>query len=171
MLHRRRWLGWALGAAAAPALGATGHDITRWPASLAAPPLQAIDLQGNTWTLDRLRGHAVLLNFWASWCPPCRIEMPSLQQLAEIYGPEKLRVLAINFREGRRRIARYVQDTGMSLPVLLDPDGSIARQWEVHVFPTTILINADGQPLQRVRGEMDWSGREAAGLIEPLLRH
>lgn len=161
---------WAGAASLLPAARAASFDLTRWPPSLAAPPLQAMDLQGKVWKLADLRGRVVLLNFWASWCEPCRAEMPTLQQLAEIYGPEKLVVLAINFKEGPRRINQYVQATGMSLPVLLDQSGDIAKQWGANVFPTTILIDAEGRPRQRVRGEVDWTGREAAALVEPLLR-
>jgi thiol-disulfide isomerase/thioredoxin len=165
---------WAAGVAGAagllPLARAASFDVTRWPAGLAVPPLQALDLQGKVWRLSDLRGRAVLLNFWATWCPPCLVEMPSLQQLADIYGPDKLVVLAINFREGPRRVTQHVKSTGMSLPVLLDPSGDIARQWGANVFPTSILIDAEGRPRQRVRGEVDWTGREAAALVEPLLR-
>ena len=144
--------------------------MSPWPAGRAAPPLQALDMQGQTWTLERLRGRAVLLNFWATWCPPCRAEMPSLQQLAEIYGPEQLQVLAINVGEGPRRIAQYLQSSGLELTVLLDPKSEISRAWGATVLPTTLLIDAGGRPRQRVRGELDWSGREAMALVEPLLR-
>jgi thiol-disulfide isomerase/thioredoxin len=164
------WAAGAGGLAGLPWARAEGYDLTRWPPGLPVPTLQAMDLHGKVWRLSELRGRAVLLNFWATWCEPCRVEMPTLQQLAEIYGPEKLVVLAINFREGVRRVTQYVQATGMSLPVLLDASGDIARQWGANVFPTTILIGADGQPRQRVRGEVDWTGREAAALVEPLLR-
>jgi thiol-disulfide isomerase/thioredoxin len=112
----------------------------------------------------------LLLNFWATWCPPCRAEMPSLQQLAEIYGPEQLQVLAINVGEGPRRIAQYLQSSGLDLTVLLDPQSLAAKAWGASVLPTTILIDAEGKPRLRVRGEVDWSGREAQALVEPLLR-
>ena len=81
---QRRHVLWALGAAAMPALAQRGYDVTPWPARQPVPPLQALDMQGKSWTLADLRGRAVVLNFWATWCPPCRAEMPSLQQLAEI---------------------------------------------------------------------------------------
>lgn len=172
MLARRQ----VLAAAAAGAVSWAGlaraadYDVTRWPAGQAAPVLQALDLQGKVWRLSELRGRAVVLNFWATWCPPCRAEMPTLQQLAEIYGPEKLVVLAVNVSEGPRRINQYVQASGLTLPVLLDANGEIARQWGANVLPTTILIDAAGRPRQRLRGEVDWTGREATALIEPLLR-
>ncbi len=169
-MQRRDLLGLALGAVAAPSWAQRGYDVSPWPAGRAAPPLQALDLQGQTWTLERLRGRAVLLNFWATWCPPCRAEMPSLQQLAEIYGPEQLQVLALNVGEGPRRITQYLQSSGLQLTVLLDPKSEAARAWGATVLPTTILIDVEGRPRLRVRGEVDWSGREAQALVEPLLR-
>jgi thiol-disulfide isomerase/thioredoxin len=168
-MQRRHVLGLALGAAVAPVLAQSGHDLTPLPRSVVAPPLQAPDLQGKVWNLAELRGRVVLLNFWATWCPPCRAEMPSLQQLAEIYGPEQLVVLAVNVGEGPRRIRQYLQSTGLSLNVLLDPQMEISRAWGASALPTTYLIDAEGRPRQRVRGEMDWSGREAAALVESLL--
>ena len=167
---RRHVLSLALGAAVAPAWAQRGYDVSPWPANRPAPALQALDMQGKTWTLSGLRGRAVLINFWATWCPPCRAEMPSLQQLAEIYGPEQLQVLAINVGEGPRRIAQYLQSSGLQLTVLLDTKSEISKAWGASVLPTTILIDAEGRPRQRVRGEVDWSGREAMALVEPLLR-
>jgi len=169
-MQRRDVLGLSLAALTGPALAQRGYDVTPWPAGRPAPALQALDLQGKTWKLSDLRGRAVVLNFWATWCPPCRAEMPSLQQLAEIYGPEQLLVLAVNVGEGPRRIAQYLQSSGLNLTVLLDPQSEAARAWGANVLPTTILIDAEGRPRQRVRGEVDWSGREAAALVEPLLR-
>lgn len=168
-MQRRDLLGLALGAAVLPARAQRGYDVAPWPAGRAAPPLQALDLQGKTWTLADTRGRVVVLNFWATWCPPCRAEMPSLQQLAEIYGPEQLLVLALNVGEGPRRIAQYLQSSGLNLTVLLDPRSEIARAWGANALPTTYLIDPEGRPRQRLRGEVDWTGREALALIEPLL--
>ena len=169
-MQRRELLALTLGALAAPAYAQRGYDVTPWPAGRTAPPLQALDMQGKSWTLADCRGRAVVLNFWATWCPPCRAEMPSLQQLAEIYGPEQLQVLAVNVGEGPRRIAQYLQSSGLALTVLLDPKSEISKAWGASVLPTTILIDAEGRPRLRVRGEVDWSGREAQAMVEPLLR-
>lgn len=168
-MQRRHLLGLALGAVAAPALAQRGYDVTPMPKGVTAPPLQALDLQGKTWKLSALRGRVVVLNFWATWCPPCRAEMPSLQQLAEIYGPEQLLVLAVNVGEGPRRVSQYLQASGLNLTVLLDPKSEIAETWGISAMPTTYLIDAEGRPRQRLRGEVDWTSREASALIEPLL--
>ncbi len=152
------------------AVRAQGFDVTPWPARTDAPPLQARDLHGQRWDLPTLRGKAVLINFWASWCAPCLVEMPSLQALARQHGPDRLVVLAVNFKESAPTAQRFVQRSGLDLPVLLDPDGAIARQWQARVFPTTVLVAADGRVQAVVRGELDWTGPQAAALVEPLFR-
>lgn len=156
--------------AALPHAAWANYEARRWPAGQPVPALQALDLDGRTWRLQELRGRAVIINFWASWCEPCRSEMPTLQQVAEIYGPDKLVVLAVNYKETAARAAQFAKVTGLSLPVLLDPSGDIARQWDVKVFPGTMLIAADGKPAMRIRGEVDWSGAAAEKLIAPLLK-
>jgi hypothetical protein len=96
--------------------------------------------------------------------------MPSLQQLAQSYAPDTLQVLALNVGESPARIVQYLRSSGLQLNVLLDPMKEAARAWGASVLPTTILIDPEGRPRQRVRGELDWSGREAMALVEPLLR-
>ncbi|MDP2255365.1 MAG: TlpA disulfide reductase family protein [Polaromonas sp.] len=158
----------ALPALGAQGLNAPGFDVSPWTGPLSAFSL--VDTTGKTWRPADLRGRAVLLNFWASWCPPCRAEMPTLQQVADFYGPDKLLVLAINFKEPAARALKFAASTGLTLPVLLDTDGSVARQWGVNVFPTTLTLDHRGQPRQRVRGEVDWSGLPAERLLQPLLK-
>ncbi len=150
---------------AAPELA---YTVSAWQG--ATPPFQALDTEGKTWRLDELKGRAVLINFWASWCEPCRAEMPTLQQITDLYGPDKLLVLALNFKEHPRRAIQFAASTGLSLPVLLDPQGQTARAWGVKVFPTTVLIDRQGRPRQRVQGEVDWTGAPAAQWIDALLK-
>lgn len=135
-----------------------------------APDFTLKTLDGPALRLAEQRGQVVLVNFWASWCAPCLVEMPSLQALARRHGPEQLVVLAVNFKESAPTAQRFVQRTGLDLPVLLDPHGAIARQWQARVFPTTVLVAADGRVQALVRGELDWTGPQAAALVEPLLR-
>lgn len=148
---------------------AQGYEVLPWPARKPVPALSGTDLQGRTWRLAELRGKAVLVNFWASWCEPCRAELPSLDALAQFYGPEKLVVLAVNFKESPAAVQRHVQRANIGLPILLDTSGQIAREWGTNVFPTTVLVAADGRVRGIVRGELDWSSREAGKLVTPLL--
>jgi thiol-disulfide isomerase/thioredoxin len=149
------------------AAGEVAYTITPWQGAL--PPLEAVDTHGKTWRLDEIKGRAVLLNFWASWCEPCRAEMPTLQQIADLYGSDRLLVLAINFKEHPARAIQFAASTGLSLPILLDPQGQSARAWGVKVFPTTVLVDRQGRPRQRVQGEVDWTGAAATQWLEALL--
>ena len=152
--------------AASPVLGA-GVDLAPWTGPLGH--FELLDADGKTWRLADLKGRAVLVNFWASWCEPCRAEMPTLQQVADAYGPEQLLVLAVNFKETAIRAQRFAHQTGLGLPVLLDSQGQLASQWAVKVFPTTLTIDRQGRPRHRVRGQLDWTAPAARALIANLL--
>ena len=140
---------------------------TPWPAAQAAPALDLTDLQGQHWTSDKLKGRAVVLNFWATWCPPCKEELPSLQTLHEMGGGDPV-VIGVNVRETNSHVRRYLASTGMSFPVVLDPQGEQAKRWGVMAYPTTLLIAADGRVRWRVVGEVDWSDPEAGRWIASL---
>jgi thiol-disulfide isomerase/thioredoxin len=171
---RRQILQSALAATAATALPPAGaqaerglaYEVSPWAGPLAGFSL--VDTTGKTWQPADVKGRPVLLNFWASWCEPCRAEMPTLQQVADLYGPDQLLVLAVNFKERPERALQFTKSTGITLPVLLDVEGHVARRWEIKVFPTTLAINRRGQPRLRVRGELDWTGRAAEKLITSL---
>ena len=135
-------------------------DKTAWPAKVATPALDAVDLQGKAWTTAELVGKVVVLNFWATWCAPCKDELPTLQTLHDISDAHTV-VLTINVREPAARAARYVQSTGMTFSVISDAKGELAKRWGVTVYPTTILIAPNGQARWRIVGDVDWSGAQA----------
>jgi thiol-disulfide isomerase/thioredoxin len=173
---RRHFLQQALAAGSAAAAlpcssqGLTGpaYEVSPWPGPVSAFAL--VDTTGKTWRPADLRGRAAMLNFWASWCEPCRAEMPTLQQVADFYGADKLLVLAINFKEPAARALQFARTTGVTLPVLLDQDGKAAKDWGVKVFPTTLMMDVAGRPRLRVKGEVDWTGPAAEKLIAGLLK-
>jgi len=146
-----------------------GFDLQPWPRGRAAPAFPATDMTGQAVSLQALRGKVVLVNFWASWCEPCRAEMPSLQALAE-REKAQLVVLTINLKESPEAIARFVQSTGLTLPVLRDPLGDTARAWGIKIYPSTVLVDPAGQVRSVVRGALDWAGAEGETLWSPLLR-
>ncbi len=159
---------WLAGAANAQGLTGPAYEASPWVGPVGAFSL--VDTSGKTWRPADIAGRAVMINFWASWCEPCRAEMPTLQQLADLYGPEKLLVLAVNFKEPAARALQFAKTTGVTLPVLLDLDGKAARQWGVKVFPTTLMIDSRGRPRQRVMGEVDWTSAAAEKMVAPLLK-
>lgn len=142
---------------------------TDWPRRKPAPALSLRLLDGSTWSLAAQRGHPVLLNFWATWCEPCREEMPALAQLAEREKVSGLRVVAVNFREAEAAVRRFVESTSLALPVALDADGSVARLFDAHAFPSTVGIDAAGRVRFVVMGECDWTAAPGRGWLDELL--
>lgn len=109
-------------------------------------PLELKSLDGSTISLNDLRGQPVLLNFWATWCPPCRSEMPHIQELYE--DPEwqarDLVILAVDIQESEATAREFMTSNGYSFTVLLDTKGEVARSYNVRGIPTTVIIDKDG---------------------------
>ena len=142
------------------------YQVKPWPAKQTLPAASPQDLLGKPVKLDAFKGKTVVLNFWATWCEPCRSEMPSLAQLQEIAGPDVV-VVAVNYKEGLPRIEQYIQTSGLKLTWLRDPDGAVAKALDVRIFPSTFIIAPNGQPLRKIVGEVDWSSTEAEKLLKP----
>lgn len=170
-MDRRLFLAGTVGVLAAPTAQAdeAGVQLRRWPAGQATPALSLPSQDGPRWDLSSARGKVVVLNFWASWCEPCRTEMPSLELLAQRHDAEGLLVLAVNFRETDAAVQRFLQTMPITLPILRDRDGAAARAFQVRVFPTTVLVGRDGRVVLSVVGEADWTGARAREWIAPLL--
>jgi len=156
-------------ASLAVATGARAHQVRPWAGAQGAPPFALTDLDGKVWELAALQGRAVLLNFWATWCEPCREEMPSLQALAARHAGDPVVVLTVNFRESASGIRHFLERVPLALPVLLDHDGSATKVWTPRVFPTTVLIDRTGRPRHQVVGAVDWAGDEARQWMQELL--
>ena len=140
---------------------------TPWPANQPTPVLDLTDLQGQRWSNANLKGRAVVLNFWATWCAPCKEELPSLQTLHELGGGDPV-VIGVNVRETASHVKRFIAATGMTFPVVLDPQGELAKRFGVSAYPTSLLIAPDGQIRWRILGEVDWTGAEAGRWISAL---
>lgn len=166
---RRAWLAGAAGLAWAQPLPAATPQRAAWPASLATPALQLPRLDGELAQLADWRGRVLLLNFWASWCEPCRDEMPALQTLAQRHAAQGLTVVTVNFKESAATIRLFLERVPLTLPVLLDRQGEAAKAWGVRLFPTSILLGRDGRARQVVRGEVNWLSPPALNWITELL--
>jgi peroxiredoxin len=109
-----------------------------------APLFVLADPNGITYALEDLRGQVVLLNFWASWCEPCKAEMPELDDLAREYRDAGFRVLAVNVLEDAESIRRFGEELELDLPLLVDRRGDVNKAYSVQGLPTSYLIDADG---------------------------
>jgi thiol-disulfide isomerase/thioredoxin len=109
-----------------------------------APDFKLDTLDGQTLVLSQLKGKPVLVNFWATWCGPCRYEMPFLQQLHEDWPEEELVLLAVNVGESSSDVSQFMQSQGFSFTVLLDRQAAVAQQYNVMGIPSTFFIDSDG---------------------------
>ncbi len=163
----KSWMGWvAAGLLFGTQALAAGLE-TR--ASQPAPALQAVDLQGRAKTLADYRGKVVLLNFWATWCPPCRREMPSMERLRRKMAGQPLEIVALDSAESRDDVQTYLAQLDLGFPVLLDVDGQNTRRWKVYALPTTFLLDAEGRIRYVLKGPTEWDEAEALQAIKTLL--
>ena len=109
-----------------------------------APDFKLISLDKQEVSLSDFRGKPVLINFWASWCGPCRIEMPFLQEVYEEWNSKGLVMLAVNLQENPTTVKKFVENAGLTFPVLLSPGSDVPLAYNVRGIPATFLIDADG---------------------------
>jgi peroxiredoxin len=113
-------------------------------AGFAAPDFTLETLEGETVSLAELRGQAILVNFWATWCPPCRAEMPAIQQVYDKYRDRGFTVLAVDLQESPAAVSAFAQELGLTFPILIDPDGGVFMRYRVTSLPTTFFLDRAG---------------------------
>jgi peroxiredoxin len=145
-----------------------------------APDFVASDLQGNPVSLADLRGQVVLLNIWATWCPPCREEMPSMERLYRAVGPEGLRVVAVSIDADGGKIdesghaggdiAAFAKEMDLTFTIWHDPKGSIQRTYRATAVPESFLIDRDGTIIKKVIGGTEWDSPATIDLVRRQLK-
>jgi cytochrome c biogenesis protein CcmG, thiol:disulfide interchange protein DsbE len=156
MARRDRWLptltgillagaAWTM-ASAVPAAAVTGGRIPSPRAGFLAPDFHVETLDGDVLTLSDLRGRPVVLNFWATWCPPCRAEMPAFERVFRELGGEGVEIVAVNAtsQDSRAAAAEFVEDYGLTFPIGLDVSGELQREYLVRALPTTFFVDREG---------------------------
>ena len=147
---------------------AHGGELKPWTGG-ATPPLALKDPAGKAHDLAAYRGKVVLVNFWATWCAPCRAEMPSMQALRQRLADKGFEVLAVNLMESEEKIAAFRESELIDLPVLMDRDGAAARRWNVRMLPVSFVIDRRGAIRYQLIGEANWTGSKVAPAIERLI--
>ena len=136
-----------------------------------APDFSLRNLKGNYESLDSFRGQVVVLNFWATWCAPCRVEMPSFEKLYRRYRSEGVTVLAVTLdKNSDHKIKYFVDEYGLSFPVLIDEKGEVERLYPSMTIPFTYVIDHEGRVVARVDGAKNWESNETFEAVEYLLK-
>ena len=148
------------------------QDFSLLTPPVPAPPEAFEDLAGNRVRLADLEGRVVLLNFWATWCAPCIREMPALDRLQALLGPEGLTVAAVSIdRGGRNVVAPFAEKLGLEhMSLYLDPKSKLARAFALAGLPATFLIDAEGNVVRGLAGPAEWDSEESVALIRNYLK-
>jgi peroxiredoxin len=171
----------AIGVVVLAVVGAIAYGATHYlrnelfPVELGskAPDFTAVTLDSvpRQKTLADYRGEVVMINVWATWCLPCRVEMPSIEALHKAYGPKGLKVVAVSIDDPgtEATIRAFVKQYGLTFDVLHDPKGQISASYDITGYPETFMLGRDGVIRKKLMSATDWNSPEARALVERLL--
>ena len=133
-----------------------------------APDLFLADARGKSHALAESRGRVTLVNFWATWCPPCVHEIPSMNRLAAAYDPREFAIVSVNFKEDPTHVRAFMAKVAVDFPVLLDEDGAASARWGVFAFPSTFILDRQGRIRYSVNTAIEWDTAEVRAVIDRL---
>lgn len=138
----------------------------------AAPLFSLQDMEGKLRSLEELRGKVVVLNFWATWCPPCRREMPSLERLSGTIKNQEMVILAVNVAEDFDTVFSFLGtlDPIPTFPIVFDRDGSVLKTYPVRGLPTTFVLDAEGRTVYRAVGGREFDDPAIVSRLKDLIR-
>ena len=139
------------------------------PAMSKPPDFSLRDIGGATVSLASYRGSLVLLNFWATWCRPCRDEMPSMEKLSRNFAGQGFALLAINQKESAAQVAHFMRAHGLNFPTPLDSDGRVSAAYRVFGIPETYIIDGSGNAIGKTSGGRDWARPDVVGIFRNLI--
>jgi len=131
------------------------------------PPL-ALNSSANALADPSLRGKMLVLNVWATWCPPCRREMPSLERLSKMLDPQRFAVLGLSTDQDERLASEFLTQNGITFLNYFDENARFSREWELKVYPETFLIAPDGTLMRRIPGLREWDSPDMVAELESL---
>jgi len=134
-----------------------------------APDFTLEDLSGKPWRLRNLRSKVVFLNFWATWCIPCRQEMPTMEKLHRELRGQGLEVVGVNIKETKKEVRKFFDELDLTFTALLDRDGKVSEEYGAWSVPLSYFINRKGEFVGKVNGYRDWNSQEARAFFQGLL--
>jgi len=135
-----------------------------------APGFAVPTLDGQNLSLADYRGKVVMINFWATWCIPCRVEMPSMENLYEKYRGNGFEILAVSGGESKSVVQPFIKNLQLSFPILLDEEFEVHGKYEVSAIPSTFLVDKSGVITHRFFGAVDWNSDQSRELIGKLIK-
>ena len=147
-----------------------GFALVMFDPPFPAPGFSLPDLNGKPRTLESYRGQYVLLNFWATWCPPCLEEMPSMEKLQQKFSAHPFTIVAASSDEaGATAVQPFVDKLGVTFPILLDTNKEVAKVYGAQDLPLSFLIDPNGQVIAAAKGARDWASKQAVEVIGELV--
>jgi peroxiredoxin len=134
-----------------------------------APDFTLESLEGDTTSLSDYQGKVVLLNFWATWCGPCRAEIKEIDKLYDTLKDEDFTVFAVDIQENRKSVISFMEKFEVDFPVYLDTKGNIASQYGVRGIPTTYIVNPEGEVIGWAVGPREWGSLDSVNLMKSLM--
>jgi thiol-disulfide isomerase/thioredoxin len=138
--------------------------------AITPPEFELPSLGGANVKLESLKGKVVFLNLWATWCGPCRQEMPTMERMYKLLKAEGLEILAVDIQEEKAKVLAFAAQLGLSFPILLDSSGDVASQYNAYAIPTTYLIGRDGKIFARAVGARTWDSPEMIAMFRQVLK-
>lgn len=132
------------------------------------PTLMLNTLEGEASSLDLYKGKLVMVQFWATYCTPCRIEMPSMNRLQATLG-DGFKILAVNMGEGTQEVQQFVDEVKPEFTILMDPGGNSLAEWKVFAAPATFILNGEGKALYSMFGATEWDSDEMVAKLKSLM--
>jgi len=132
--------------------------------------IKLIVSNGDMFTKNTFKDRVTIVNFWATWCPPCVEEIPSLNRLKNKFQGKDFDLISINYAEDLSSIKRFMKKVNVEFQVLLDKDGALAKQWNVITYPSTFIIDKNGHIIYGVNAAIEWDSSEVVEKIEQLLK-
>ncbi len=147
-----------------------GFQMSTFEPPFPSPDFELPLLESDSASLETYRGDFVLLNFWATWCPPCLEEMPSMESAYQKFKDRGFTVVAISSDEGGADdVTPFIEKLGVTFPILLDADKAVSSEYGAHNLPLSFLLNREGQVIAGAVGERDWSSEEALSVLDELI--